>query len=185
LLWDPACRGFGAYRIAKGSIETVEGKGDADAPAFCVSAPAAAWYCESHATRLPRDEEWELAAGGATKRWLPWNPPRDATISCSDAVFGRLRGGRCTELPERPASVATSFGKDQTPEGVIHLGGNVSEWVERRTDNKLTFLARGGSWLGLAIDLHTAKVMPLDPTPVKYLTVGFRCAQTPRKVRGN
>jgi len=184
LLWDPACHDLGAYHTAKGSIELLDAKGDADAPAICVSAPAAAWYCESHATRLPLDEEWELAAGGASKRWLPWDPTGDVTVACTDAVFGRRKGGRCANFPEKQEQ-SVAFGKDRTPEGALNLGGNVSEWVERRAGGNLSFLARGGNWSGLAIDLHPAKVMAIDPSKATYLTVGFRCARTPRRTGGN
>jgi formylglycine-generating enzyme required for sulfatase activity len=64
---------------------------------------------------------------------------------------------------------------------VLQLSGNVSEWVRpavAEAPPKPRQIVRGGSWSGLAIDLHPAKLMFLNADETEAANVGFRCARS-------
>ena len=71
---------------------------------------------------LPTEAEWEYAAAGPDHRTWPWAD--DVGPRCAYSSYA-YDGGRCAE---GPASVSGDV-RGQTPEGVSHLAGNVSEWV--------------------------------------------------------
>lgn len=177
-LWQPICEGLGAHEVSRGVIRerASDSPFDPRQAVACVSAAAAAWYCQDQGKRLPTESEWELAAGGAQKRWLPWDPMGSVVPGCDDAVFGRYPGGACETRSHLPVSVEAPD-RDVTPEGVRLLGGNVSEWVTSAAAPG-SFVARGGSWGALAIDLHPAKVLFLEPSTTRFANVGFRCARS-------
>jgi formylglycine-generating enzyme required for sulfatase activity len=180
-LWRPRCCGVGAHLIAsEGTIQPTPGSPFHVRQAVtCVSAEAASWYCKDQGKRLPTEEEWELAAGGRPKRWLPWDPVGSVRPECSDAVFGRVENGACQKFPRLPGWVEER-NRDVTPEGVRALGGNVSEWALRGSRNhgvSAGFVARGGSWAGTAIDMHPTKVVEdLNAASADFGNIGFRCA---------
>lgn len=179
-LWQPQCHGLGAYTLVSGRVEPRHDPHFSTLlPAACISVVAAQWYCRDLGRRLPSDAEWERAAGGREKRFLPWDATGGVYPRCSDAVFGRVEDGECQRSPHSPARVDEQ-NLDVTPEGIRALGGNVSEWVTRLEDEAAvsTYEARGGSWAGLAIDLHPSKRMQVDPASVQFASVGFRCAAT-------
>ncbi|HEY8211402.1 MAG TPA: bifunctional serine/threonine-protein kinase/formylglycine-generating enzyme family protein [Myxococcaceae bacterium] len=94
-------------------------------PVVQVTWDGASAYCRARGKRLPTEAEWERAARGQAKRPYPWGlekPP------CEEVVFAREDGQSCASLPHHPAPVETGA-RDQTPEGIHGLGGNVSEWV--------------------------------------------------------
>jgi formylglycine-generating enzyme required for sulfatase activity len=184
-LWRPACCGLGAHEIAKDQSIQATGKGkpwDIRQAVACVSAEAASWYCSDRGKRLPTEEEWELAAGGMQNRWLPWAREESVRPECTDAVFDRGDGGVCQHLPNLPAFVHEP-NRDVTPQGVRALGGNVSEWVVRSSQDDVpsrTFAAKGGNWSAPAIDMHPAKVLvEVNADSADYPNVGFRCARSP------
>jgi len=156
---------------------------DPERAAACLTYEAAVEYCRDQGKRLPTGAEWSLAAGGTAHRVLPWEA---RTLACNDAVYGRDAGGPCSGSPG--PDVVSLANKDVTSDGVRALGGNVSEWVDAPIDDpkhvgRGESVARGGSWAGLAIDLHPAKLMWLGPGPRKFAggsTVGFRCARDVR-----
>jgi formylglycine-generating enzyme required for sulfatase activity len=175
LLAYPECHGVGGVVVRSGRLELEPASPEASrVAAACVTWQGARSFCEEHGKRLPTEAEWELAAAGPEKRALPWGSPD--VISCSDAVFGRVPDGPCRDWAQGPDDIERP-GLDLTAEGVRGLAGNVSEWVDVEAARPVHGTARGGSWGGLAADLHTAKLMVLDASAA-VATVGFRCARS-------
>lgn len=142
--------------------------------AACMTFAAASEYCRNHDAALPTLAQWQLAAAGREHRLLPWV---GVTVSCSDAVFGRDKGGPCPS-EEQCAQSVDRVNRDVTPDGVHAMGGNVSEWVDypsRTARSVVEHLTAGGSWVGGRADLSTAKVRWLG-SPLLASTIGFRCA---------
>jgi formylglycine-generating enzyme required for sulfatase activity len=182
VLWEPACGGLGAYEARGGLIRAraPEDKVDPAQAVACMSVEGAEAYCQSQGKRLPTEAEWELAAGGRAKRWLPWDPTGKLKPKCEDAVFARGDDGRCKHLLNR-AQAANDGDRDVTPEGVRALGGNVSEWarIDAASNAVATFVACGGNWDGPAVSMHPAKRLRVASS-VEYVAIGFRCALTPQ-----
>jgi len=105
---------FDAYLQGRG--ESPRHAADLDGPAAMVTWLEANQYCRSRGKRLPSEAEWEYAARGAEDRTFPWG---EAAPTAAMARFGG-QGPVAVDLPL--AGV--------TPEGALHLAGNVAEWVE-------------------------------------------------------
>lgn len=100
--------------------------GWSDRPVVGVTWAAARAYCKAAGGDLPTEAQWERAARGPEGRRFPWgNGPAP---ECSTVVFARAAGLRCAALGADLADVGKEMG-DRTPDGVLHLGGNVGEWV--------------------------------------------------------
>ena len=102
----------------------------------CVSWDEAKAYAEWAGKRLPTSLEWEAVARGAKGRRYPWGDAFDA----SWANLGLF-----------PAD-AGAMPKDRTPEGVMDMGGGVSEWTEDACPGSGTEemrVVRGASWVGM------------------------------------
>ncbi len=95
-------------------------------PAVQVTWDGARAFCATRGKRLPTEAEWEFAARGTTARRFPWG---DNEPQCDEVVFGVDPLGPCKDMAPGVHDVA-SAPLDRTPEGVIGMGGNVSEWVE-------------------------------------------------------
>lgn len=136
-----------------------------DYPVVNVDREAASAFCESAGKRLPREEEWEKAAGGAEAPgvvWGNWTLPGLANL--------RLDGR------ERPAR-AGSFAADVSRFGVFDAGGNVQEWVAGDSPDG-GGIVKGGSFATSAQDLSPAwrGSTPLKDGGRDLSSVGFRCA---------
>ena len=140
----------------------------ADHPINCVDHTQAVSYCTSRKGRLPTSDEWEWAARGRSRgSKYPWGDEAPRDQPCWAGVA--RRGSTC---------VAGSFAKDETPDGVRDLGGNVFEWSATESDATAGwFLMLGGSF-----GTTETKVMEIghwyDNKPdARMNTAGFRCAK--------
>jgi formylglycine-generating enzyme required for sulfatase activity/energy-coupling factor transporter ATP-binding protein EcfA2 len=92
------------------------------------------------AYRLPKEEEWEWAAGGepdGSVRKYPWTEDK---------------GEPTTNLANYGENVGTTtpvgrYPEGATPQGLMDMAGNVGEWMENSFDEgRILFALRGGSW---------------------------------------
>jgi len=151
-------------------------------PATMVNWRDAQAYCGWQDKWLPTEAEWEHATRGMVKgTTYPWGeaPP--------DHGLARYSGA----APEPVAIDALSPGS--SPEGVLHLAGNVAEWVgdwwdplyyaESPSDNPRGpsmgdyKVVRGGSWSQPAAEIRgAARSFHSPDRGAAY--IGFRCART-------
>jgi len=126
--------------------------------------------------RLPTEAEWVKAAAKSSAKGeleLRQWPPFCVGTEWKDGVLATAERGLT-----RPVSALT--GDDVSPCQCLHMGGNVSEWVELAADVEGAARAgtRGGNWY------FTRKAADVRNTPGKAWdrkfradTIGFRCAQ--------
>jgi iron(II)-dependent oxidoreductase len=171
---------YGAYLHALGRKASTS---DSPAnPATMVNWHDAQAYCGSLGMRLPTEAEWEYAARGMSDATTyPWGeaPP--------DHGLARFSGA----APEPVAIDALSQGA--SPQGVLHLAGNVAEWVGDWWDPRYYAsspsadprgpsmghykVVRGGSWSQSATEIRgAARSFHSPDRGAAY--IGFRCART-------
>jgi formylglycine-generating enzyme required for sulfatase activity len=150
----------------------------ADHPVVYVSYADATAYATWAGKRLPTEEEWQAAAGGASDQPWPWGEEPPSAERCNFEV------GATTPVGAHPAGAS--------PFGVEDLVGNVWQWTApryRSTHAQVVFL-RGGSWYqtpgmwfvrGGPRPINDHQPLPLfGPAMNRLATVGFRCVQDAR-----
>lgn len=155
--------------------------GSEDFPIVGVSWYEAFAYCRwlrfttGHVYRLPTEAEWEKAARGTDGRLFPWGN----MFSLSNANTYSGSGRAVRNVGTTPA--------DQSPYGVLDMGGNVSEWCLSRwsavyqhpEDQEVigedARVMRGSSWDDSALDARCMFRCDLPPGH-RFDTLGFRCA---------
>ena len=150
-----------------------------DQPVTLISWHDAEGYCRHMGKRLPTEAEWEYAARGAEGHTYPWgeSPPNSRLANYS---------------AEGALSVDADLG-GASERGVLHLAGNVSEWVwdwwdpdyYRSSPNANPGgpptgeyrVVRGGSWSYSAFEIRAAA--RAFHNQVKGASdLGFRCARS-------
>jgi formylglycine-generating enzyme required for sulfatase activity len=159
---------------ASGTMCLRDSDDTAHRPVNCVSFKQASGYCEWLGRRLPSEAEWELAAGGRTKRAYPW--PRPTPPTNTDLCWQRCK------TSEGPCDVG-SFPRGRTPEGLDDMAGNVSEWTssaycpyDKPDCGVAARVVRGGGWCDDdPSSSRTTARQANDPTEASA-NIGFRCA---------
>lgn len=194
------------------------GKPDGKVPEFELKKPMrnVSWeqavdFCRWAGFHLPTEFEWERAARGTSGRKLTWegewNPLNAVWQGYNAAAIAAKKPeyppitfpGQESDPPrENPCPMDVDLlAAGATPEGVLHMLGNVSELTSStltaypgtRTDNKylndpLTFVARGGNFkdraeLMIATDRNMESHMGALLVSHAIDTYGFRLASYP------
>lgn len=182
--------------------------GLADHPINCVDWERADIYCGAQGGRLPSEAEWELAASGADRRTYPWGnevPSPSLVNACGpECAVWAANGGL---EPSTPAFGATdnwlgtapgkTFPAGATPQGVMDLAGNVSEWVadgfapynptpqkDPVVSSSETRVVRGGSFVAGKRAALAATYRTREKSTRRSSSIGFRCASAPASVAG-
>jgi len=154
--------------------EDAEVHGD-DQPVVGVSWHEALAYANWAGKTLPTEAEWEFAARGQENRRYPWgNLPPDRNRCNYDNNLG---------LP----TFTLMHEEGATPEGLLDMAGNVSEWTmdpyapyqyfrrnPKGAEQAPKRTARGGSWESPAEELTTTCRRGFFPD-TQLKTLGFRC----------
>lgn len=157
-------------------------------PINCVSWHQADAYCKWTGKQLPTEEMWEFAARGKTERIFPWGPGAPGSRwGAPPDIFERLEGSCWTE--DRKSNFDTcpvgSAPRGATPEGVLDLAGNVSEWTSspycKYAGKKCDDMVRGvrggvNNWHSFPHWTWNTYRAGVEPGVTSNL-VGFRCAR--------
>ncbi|MBJ93513.1 MAG: hypothetical protein CMP23_03460 [Rickettsiales bacterium] len=161
-------------------------------PAVAVSWNEAMAFCKQWGGRLPTESEWELAARGTDGRRYPWGEDWSAgkanycDLGC-DSPF--LPSSYEDDGIPHTAAIDRLAG-GASPEGILHLADNVSEWTldcwtaghARRLDWRSGTsscqlrVKRGGSWkqpLAALAGWHRGSMR----SDGRSTQVGFRCVR--------
>ena len=146
-------------------------------PAMSIDWISADKHCRSVGKRLPTEAEWELAAGGSSKKPLHWN-------NKINRLPANLIGGKDGFLSVAPVG---SFPLGAGPYGTLDMIGNVWEWVDtphspfpknpKLTKNKVHRIVKGGGWTS-PFDFATIGYRNVVDGDMKNPTFGFRCVKS-------
>jgi hypothetical protein len=162
-----------------------------DLPVMQVTAYQAAAFCRWLGLRLPSSLEWERAARGTDGRTYPWSEDVPTPDHVNAGLIDYL-----DSVPERTVAVnAAAYALGATPEGIMHLIGNVSEWTRTPSacDDPYTcaplwdgearinsLIVRGLNWQVTlppnAPLLPVTEHLPVTPNYTLDPQIGFRCA---------
>lgn len=173
-------------------------EGRAEHPMNCVDWNQAVTYCEFVGKRLPTEVEWEYAARGPRGRTYPWGqavPGPKLLNACGEECMAWAKRNHVSFVSERLAYASRDrwettapvgqFPAGATPEGVLDVEGNVSEWVQdletdcydpsRCQPQSGLRVVRGAAWSsGRWMIRATAREWKTQDYRNPY--IGFRCA---------
>ena len=161
---------FRKYQSRYNEKPFTNGKECPNCPAMGINWIQASKYCRWAGKRLPREEEWEAAARGASKFTYPWGE-----------VFlpqhSNLQGKGDGYLFAAPVG---SFLSGASPSGLVDMAGNVWEWVDNKKSSRPhpdTRIVKGGGWTS---DKGQARISFRNHVDLKMKnpTFGFRCVKS-------
>ena len=148
--------------------------GKEDHPVVYVCLDDARAYAQWAGKRLPREEEWQLAAGGKDQWAYPWG--------------AQFETGRCSDATDGTTSPVKAFPEGRSPYGVWDMCGNTWELTESEYSNGrihfcilkggCSYKATGSFWYfdgGVRPVNFAAKQLLMYPGIDRCATVGFRC----------
>lgn len=170
-----------------------------DFPVTHVSYEDAKKFCAFRKGRLPTEAEWERAARGAKERRFPWGNLGNGMLANHGALdLGSifLQGEPFLGIADASDGFAGlapvgSFPYGATPEGILDLAGNVSEWVADYFSEQYANAAvgnpkgppsgtlrvvRGGSYRHPLAMIRGAS-RDRRPASAREPYIGFRCAR--------
>lgn len=153
-------------------------------PVVAVTFFEAEAYCASVGGRLPTEAEWERAACGTDGRRFPWGESdSEAARWYAGGKFGNINQVDTAPAAEQDESL-------HSPDGLLHMAGNVWEWTTdryhavdwggasdenpRATPDTPWHTLRGGSYMNLPSYCSCQHREPARPERTA-LTIGFRC----------
>ena len=143
-------------------------------PVVWVSLQDAQEYAKWRGCRLPKEEEWQLAAGGLDKFAYPWGNEYNAN-------FCNSSGDSLTAVD--------AFAQGKSPFGLMDMCGNAWEFTNDIIDDGMNLFAllRGGSYYqadhfwhtdgGPRPNTHHLKMPLIGDELNRAATVGFRCVK--------
>ena len=163
-----------AHPGGAGAALRAAGRGPAH-PVVAVSWYEAEAFCRSRGGRLPREDEWEVAACGVDGRRFPWGDEEARpAVWYDDGKGGHVEAVETVAADQADARTAG-------PHGLVHSAGNVWEWtadayhVDGPAEAGPYRTLRGGSYMNLPSYATCAHREPARPARIA-LTTGFRCA---------
>lgn len=162
--------------------------GDAKAGADDLPVVNVAWwdayaFAKWSGRRLPTEAEWVKAAAKSKDpgelELRSW-PPIAAGAPWKDGLLATA------ELTKQAGPVRADQGADVSPAECLHMGGNVSEWVDlpfAPAGEPRTGVRGGNFWMTrFAADVRRVPTMRYDRS-FRAPTIGFRCAVDASQVR--
>lgn len=147
-------------------------------PVILVSHSDAETYCSFRGARLPSEAEFELAARGPERRHYPWgNLFHRGLANAGTFERGRTNASDGFHL----LAPVHSFLTGRSPQGVLHLAGNVAEWTSTvfrphgSTDASSLMVVKGGSFAESPVLLRGAARRAVA-RGTRSPDIGFRCA---------
>ncbi len=152
--------------------------GKNDHPVTWVDWNDATAFCRWAEVRLPTEAEWERAASGFECRIYPWG---DDAPECGSVVWNSAGTVAVDSMP-----------RGATPDGIMHMAGNVWEWVQSRYasypilpgDERDTMeppgrrVLRGGSFQTSSAGLLRVAARSLSYQTRRREHIGFRVARS-------
>ncbi len=158
------------------NTSTLPGVGDPYVPVTGLDWFDARAYCRYLGKELPTTEQWTKALRGGQRlsdgspnplprRSLPWGRPIAPTPAKVSGVG-----------PRGPAAVGSHPG-DRSPDGVLDLAGNVTEWTTSSSEPRIR-IVRGGNWEDTPVENIVDYDIAENPRAERQrlYSIGLRCA---------